>query len=238
MQNITDQHHFRYQRHSDDSRRPFSRTALKIISANVEGLSLFKEQLLATIFQNQNYDILCLLESHRGTNSKRSRVHCLTIAAERRHSKYGSAIFVKTGTIIESTSVTGVGNVEVLELELKGVTAISGYKPPVGAFRMHTLKTSKPQVVVGNFNRHNMNWGNNESNLDGGAVEAWAEASQLSLLHTEKLPKSFNSGRWKRGYSPGIAFVSHSIFASVNKKLVLESLPRSQHCPIGITVTS
>ena len=107
----------------------------------------------------------------------------MTLAVERPHSKYGRAIFVKTGTIIESTSVTEDGDVEVLELELKGVTVTSVYKPPVGAFRMHTLRTSKPQVVIGDLNSHSINWGYNESNLDGDAVEAWAEASQLSLVH-------------------------------------------------------
>ena len=85
---------------------------------------------------------------------------------------------MKTGTIIESTSVTDDGDVEVLELELKGVGVNSVYKPPVDAFRVRTLRTSKTQVVIGDFNSHGINWGYNESNLDGDAEEAWAEASQ------------------------------------------------------------
>ena len=151
----------------------------------------------------------------------------MTLAVERPHSKYASAIFVKTGTIIESTSVTEDGVVEVLKLQLKGITVTSVYKPPVGAFRMHTLRTSEPQVIIGDFTSHSIKWVYNESNWDGDTVEAWAEASQLSLEHNAKLPKSFNSGRWKRGYNPDIALVSHSI-ASLSKKLVLEPLARSQ----------
>ena len=236
MRNIIDLHHFRYQHHSDDSRRPFSRRALKVISANVEGLFNSKEQLLATICKNQNCDVLRLQETHRGTTNHRSRVHGLTLAVEHPHSIYGSAIFVKTGTIVESTSVTDDSDVEVLELELKGVTVPLVYKPLVGAFRMHTLRTSKPQAVIGDFNSHSINWKYNESNLDEDAVEAWAKASQLSLVHNAKLPKSFNTGLWKRGYNPDIAFVSHCI-ASLSKKLVLEPLLRSQHRLIGITVT-
>ena len=73
--------------------------------------------------------------------------------------------------------------------------------------------------------------------MDGDVAEAWAEASQLSLVHNAKLPKSFNSGRWKRGYNPDIVFVSHSN-TSRCKVLILEPLPRIQHCPIGFTVTS
>ena len=146
---------------------------------------------------------------------------------------------MKTGTIIESKSVTEDRDVEVLELKLKGVTVTSVYKPPVDASPMYTLQTSKLQVVIEDFNSHCINWGYNQSTLDEDAVEAWEEASQLSLVHKAKLPKSFISGRWKRGYNPDIAFVSHSIasLASLSKKLVLEPLPRSQHRPIGITVT-
>ena len=184
---------------------------LKVISANVEGLSNSKEQLLATICKNQNCDVLCLQETHRGTTNNRPKVHGMTLAVEHPHSKYGSVIFVKTGTIIESMSVTEDGDVQVLELELKRVTVTSVYKPPIGAFRFHTLQTSKPQVVIEDFNSHSLNWGYNESNLDGDTVEAWAEASQLSLLHNAKLPKSFNRERRKRGYNFNIAFVSNSI---------------------------
>ena len=102
----------------------------------------------------------------------------MTLAVERPRLKYGSAIFVKTGTIIESTSVTDDGDVEGLELELKGVGVNSVYKPPVDAFHVRTLRTSKTQVVIGDFNSHGINWGYNESNLDEDAEEAWAEASQ------------------------------------------------------------
>ena len=127
-------------------------------------------------------------------------------------------------------------DVEVLEVKLKGVVVISVYKPPGNAFQMRMLRTSKPQVVIGDFNSHSINWGYSESNLDGEAVEAWAEANHHSLLHNPKLPKSFNSGRWKQGYNPDIAFVSHSI-SPLSKKMVLEPIPKSQHRPIGIIVT-
>ena len=134
MRNVTDRHHFRYQRHSNDSRRPFSRPALKVISANVEDLSNSKEQLLATICKSQNCDVLCLQETYRGTKNNRPKVRDMTLAVEHPHSKYGNAIFVKTGTIIELTSVTDDGDVKVLELELNEVILISICKPPVVHF--------------------------------------------------------------------------------------------------------
>ena len=86
-------------------------------------------------------------------------------------------------------------DVEVLEVELKSIAVTSVHKPPGNAFQMHTLRTSKLHVVIGDFNSHSINWVYSKSNLNGEAVEAWAEASHLSLAHNAKLPKSFSSGR-------------------------------------------
>ena len=82
----------------------------------------------------------------------------MTQAVKRLHLKYDSAIFVKTGTIIESTYVTDDGDLEVLELEMKGVTVASVNKPPVGAFCMHTQRTSKPQIFIGDLISLIINW--------------------------------------------------------------------------------
>ena len=144
---------------------------------------------------------------------------------------------MKTGTTIESTSVIDDNDAEVLEVELRGVAAISVNKPPGNAFQMHTLLTSKPKMIIGDFNSHSINWGYSESNLDGEAVKSWARASHLSLLYHAKLSKSFNSEKWKQEYHPDLAFVSHSIPPDC-KKMVLEPIPKTQHRPIGIIVTS
>ena len=39
-------------------------------------------------------------------------------------------------------------------------------------------------------------------------MEKWAEAQNLTLIHHAKLPKSFSSKRWKKGYNTDLAFVS------------------------------
>ena len=105
MRKTNERQHFRSQRHSDDPRRPFSRPALTIASANVEGLPSSKQELFANICKDHHCDVLCLQETHCGTAHKRPKIHGLTSAVERPHAKHGSAIFVKTGTTIESASV-------------------------------------------------------------------------------------------------------------------------------------
>ena len=158
----------------------------------------------------------------------------MTPAVERLHAKHESAIFVKTGITIESASVIDGNDVEVLEVKLKSVAVTSVYKSPGNAFQIHTLRTSKPQVAIGDFNNQIINWGYREFNLDGEAVKAWAKASHFSLVDNAKLPISFSSGRWKQGYNPHLALANHSI-SPLSKKM--EPIPKSQHRPIGIIVT-
>ena len=68
-------------------------------------------------------------------------------------------------------------------------------------------------------------------------MKAWAEASNFSLIHGAKLPMSFESARWKRGYNPDVACVSTRI-ASMCQRGVLDPIPRTQHRPMTITIRS
>ena len=54
-------------------------------------------------------------------------------------------------------------------------------------------------------------WGYTTTDNNGEAVEHWAEANNLTLIHDAKLPKSFNSKLWKSGYNPDFFFASITI---------------------------
>lgn len=68
-------------------------------------------------------------------------------------------------------------------------------------------------------------------NSDGAAVEEWTESLDLSVLHDLKLPLSFNSCKWSRGYNPDLSYKSSNI-SPLCPKLVCAPIPTTQHRPI------
>ena len=115
----------------------------------------------------------------------------------------------------------------------------SVYKPPPVdlSFPPTSSQHNKPQIVIGDFNSHSTQWGYKEINKDGAAVEEWIDNNQRTLIHDPKLPSSFMSARWKRGYNPDLAMVSSNI-NGLCKKIVLDPVPHSQYRPIGIQVNA
>ena len=109
------------------------------------------------------------------------------------------------------------------------------YKPPPEHFRLPALgQSNKPHIVIGDFNSHSTLWGYITTNSDRESVEQWADSNSLSLIHNAKLPKSFNSAIWKKGYNPDLMFVSSNILDMCGKS-VLHPIPRTQHSPICVT---
>ncbi|KAL7379523.1 hypothetical protein ABVT39_000762 [Epinephelus coioides] len=86
-------------------------------------------------------------------------------------------------------------------------------------------------ISIGDFNSHSTLWGYEVNDRDGDEVETWLESKHLTLIHDAKLPKSFNSARWKRGYNPDLV-------SSRAVKEVLDLIPHTQHRPITITIRS
>ena len=66
---------------------------------------------------------------------------------------------------------TSKNNIEIMTLNLEGVTTTSVYKPPGAAFAFddNVLQCrSCPRIIIGAFNSHSSSWGYKESNADGG----------------------------------------------------------------------
>lgn len=221
-------------------RGTFLGPALTVISVNIEGFSSAKQNILAKLCSKQQCDVLCLQETHRGSENNRPTIPGMALAIERPHRQYGSAVFVKAGLVIKATSMSEDHDIEVLSAELSSVVVTSVYKPPPVDFMFPQPASqihSKPQIFIGDFNSHSTQWGYSEMNKDGEAVEDWMDINQLSLIHDPKLPHSLHSARWKRGYNPDLAMATSNI-AGLCKKIVLDPIPSSQHRPIGIQVNA
>ena len=99
------------------------------------------------------------------------------------------------------TEVTD-SQIELITVSLAKITITSVYKPPASEFEWPSLpeRCRRPlNLVIGDFNSDSTAWGDEQNDCNGDLVEAWAEASNFSLIHDTKLPKSFDSARWKRG---------------------------------------
>jgi len=211
-----------------------------MISINIEGLTPEKENILAELCKTSGCEVLCLQETHRDTNHRRPKISGMRLVVERPHSKYGSAIFTKPDLDIISTGITDKNNIEIMTIDIKQCTITSIYKPPNVSFEFEEPENYRERnikIVIGDFNSHNVMWGYTENNEDGEKVEDWAERDNMSLIHDAKLPPSFNSGRWRKGYNPDNIFVSHNI-RNMSIKSIMKAIPKTQHRPIQCQINA
>ena len=137
---------------------------------------------------------------------------------------------------MKNISAIAVNHVEMITAELPDVVVHSVYQPPSEQFVLPPLgHRSLPRIVIGDFNSRNTIWGYDDKDNNGVVVVQWAGSNSITLIHDAKLPKYFNSARWKKGYNPDLIFASSSI-DNMRVKSVLNPIPRTQHRPICNTV--
>ena len=119
---------------------------------------------------------------------------------------------------------------------MPGVAVHAVYNPPTEPFVLPALGNSNlPHIVIGNFNSHNTTCEYPTTDDDGNVAEQCEDLCNLTFIHNAKLPKSFNSARWKKGYNSNIIFASSSI-ADMWENSVMEPIPHTQHRPICVHV--
>ena len=134
----------------------FSKPSMTVISLNIEGLLAAKEDLIVKMCFKHKFSVLCLQETHCGPQSYQPKVNGMTCIAELLHDKYGSAIFVKEETTVESIHTDDQNNIETLSVDLESIVITSVCKPPATPFKLSPLfKSRKNRIVIGDFNSHN-----------------------------------------------------------------------------------
>ena len=200
-------------------------------SFNTEGISAVKTELLSHL----NTDILCLQETHK--DEAPPVIPGMNLIIHHGSRIHGSAIYARDTAIISNSEDMSNHGLELLKVETDNMTILSIYKPPPARFEWPQVdnQSTKPVIVIGDFNSHNTIWGYAENNPDGESVEDWASSNGLTIVHSAKDKPSFASARWKKGYNPDLAFVSSKHLQNF-EKTVGEAIPKSQHRPIVLKV--
>ena len=102
---------------------------------------------------------------------------------------------------------------ELIAATFENVTVTSIYKPPPEklTFPPELFDMNQNNIIIGYFTSHNHLCGYREDDENDLFLEDSISTNNLHLIHDSKLPNTFNSGRWKRGYNLDLACMSQNI---------------------------
>ena len=207
-----------------------------VTSQNLSTALAVKDSILSEMCKRECCHCLCLQETHRSTNLPRPKIAGMSLVVERPHNNYGSVILIRNDLKAKKIYERVQGTVDIITIVMSGVVVYSVYTPPNDPFELPALgHRHLPHIVIGDFNSLSTTWGYANTYNEGEAVEQWAYLCNFTLIHDAKLPKSFNSARWKKGYNPDLIFASDNI-ANMCKKSVMGPIPHTQHRPICVSV--
>ena len=116
--------------------------------------------------------------------------------------------------------------IEWLCVDVDGYKIVNIYKPPPTRLQVSNLPVfPHPCLYAGDFNCPHVDWGYNNSSVDGECLLAWANSNNLVLLHNPKDEPSFHSGRWNTGTNPDLAFTSVGPDSRLPHRRALKSSP-------------
>ena len=159
----------------------------------------------------------------------------MDLATERPHSQYGSAIFVTSGTIVNTTSLPGNRHQQHRDPESRPKWNLSdvSLQTTRWTFQVPPATDWDRRPTAGDHWGRSSTWGYATTNTDGELVEDWAENQRLSLIHDPKPPSSFNSGE---GTTLASSLLPTELPGAVTR--LLEPVPRSQLRPIEVQVNA
>lgn len=141
---------------------PLSKSALCVVSINIEGFSQDKSEILSELCRSTRCDILCVQETHRDTSQSRPQVPGLTLIAEICHPKHGNAVFAAPGvSIVSINKHTSLNAIEVITVETDNCPVTSLYKPPGTPFQFDApdnFSNQATKIVIGDFISHSTTW--------------------------------------------------------------------------------
>ena len=214
---------------------------IKILSLNIEGLSMAKCEYLARLAADHNIEIIALHETHLRESSPPSRysVNGYTVISRENHEQYGIIVYSRNPASVEILKpLISRGNIHRSLIRTGNTIIANIYKPPQSAWNTPPLPALQHlALALGDFNSHHYNWGNHSCNKAGEAVAQWASENNMHLVFSPKDRVTFFSSRWCREYNPDLLFVSkddNQVPLPVERE-VLRDFPNSQHTPILIT---
>lgn len=214
---------------------------LKIMSLNIEGISMQKCDYLSRLLNELDIDILLLQETHLELDSAPSRsfIAGYTEVSKQCHPKYGISTYARKPELVAKLGETTENNgTQRCTVKTEGIEITNVYKPPAEKWSQPPKRQFEhPALIIGDFNSHHNEWGYKEANAAGHELHDWAIRIDAHLIYDPNTRGTFRSARWNKDYTPDLVFVTkdanHKPLAASRE--VLTDFPNSQHRPIIIT---
>ena len=130
----------------------------KILSLNVEGMSMAKCEYLATILTENNVDLLLLQETHITESAAPSRhtIQNYSLIDRLNHEQYGTMNFARNATVVEMLASEITPNfIHRSLVKIGELSVVNIYKPHSKVWATATLPSFQhPTTVIEDFNGH------------------------------------------------------------------------------------
>ena len=171
---------------------------IRILSLNVEGISMSKCEYLSKLLRKHNVDIALLQETHLTDNSQPSRynINGYSVINRQNHDKYGVITYArKPDLVTDLGGKTDDHGTQTTTIKIGKTEITNIYKPPNINWTNPPLTTvNHPAIIAEDFISHHNEWGYPKSDQAGEKLSQWYTLSNLSLVYNPKDKGTFHSG--------------------------------------------